>query len=194
MRLTSRNRLISSATSVSRSTQSNPETMAWRRIILPLVLGPLEAAAVGVPAQGGDPGALLVRQQALEVDGLGEEVEAQLDELGPAVDGLLELDLHHLVPGAGDDDADPIDSQRHVHGLRAARRDSVQCSRRPRPSQAHPISRRLSSSRPALTFEPPRRQARRTPRPETRTRRPREATGDVLEARRPRRPVNSSRK
>src|SRR5262249_35663469 len=52
----------------------------------------------------------LVGEQPLEVGGLGQKVEAQLDQGGAVLGGLLDLDLHHLVPGPPDDHADLRDA------------------------------------------------------------------------------------
>ncbi len=73
---------------------------------LPFLLGTGKAAAVHGPANGGDHGAGLVGQQPLEIGGLGEEIQPQLHEAGAALARLLDFDLHHLVAGAADDDAD----------------------------------------------------------------------------------------
>ena len=78
------------------------------------LLGAAPAAAVCWPAHRGHQRAGLVGQQALEVGGLGQEVEAQLDQPGAALGRLLDLDLDHLVPGPADDHADSIHIQAHA--------------------------------------------------------------------------------
>ncbi len=59
-------------------------------------------------AKRGDPRAFLQRREPLEVDGLGEEVEPQLDELGPRLHRFFEFGHHHLVAGPADHDQHPI--------------------------------------------------------------------------------------
>src|SRR5262249_57981952 len=77
------------------------------------VLGAVPFAALGGAAHGGDEAARLVGEQALEVGGLGEVVEADLDEAGALLGGLLDFGLHHLVPRAADDDADVLERRGH---------------------------------------------------------------------------------
>ncbi len=68
-----------------------------------LLLGAGPASAVLLPAIGGDHRAGAFVEQALEVGGLGEEVEPQLDQLGALLGGFLNLRLHHAMARAGDD-------------------------------------------------------------------------------------------
>ena len=51
--------------------------------------------------------------RALEVGGLGDEVQAEFDQLGAAFGRLPDLDGDHLVPGAADDHADSFLAGRH---------------------------------------------------------------------------------
>ena len=77
-------------------------------------LGAGKATAIRWPAQRGHPRAQLARQKSLELHGLRQEVQAQFDELGPALDRFLQLGHDHLVPRAADYDQHPVHAELHV--------------------------------------------------------------------------------
>src|SRR5262249_25735483 len=119
---------------------------------LALVLAAVPLAAIDGPAHGGDHRARLVGQQALEVGGLLEEVQAQLDQPGALPGRLLNLRLHHAVPRTGDDHADAV----HVgkkHGLTLARPRGFRPIIVPGPAPAHKsVTRRCMRSRRAAKW------------------------------------------
>src|SRR5262249_53242682 len=79
------------------------------------VLGPGPAAAVLRAAHRGDQGARLVGQEALEVGGALEQVQAQLDQPRPLFCRLPDLDLDHRVPRPADHDTNGVQlRQRHA--------------------------------------------------------------------------------
>src|SRR5262245_45386060 len=73
---------------------------------LAIVLVAIPATAIDGAAHGGPHRARFAFHHPLEVGSFLEEVEAHFKETGAALAGLLNLDLHHLVPRPADDNAE----------------------------------------------------------------------------------------